>query len=211
MRTMYRSVAGSLDDMIFGPSMLDVMLQRLVRQAAARAGIVGAGAGDESLVARSLAPEALVGESEGGETAASAFSSPICDLVLAVFELNKENNWLRRQAVVVILQQVLGGTIERCAYGIKPGASPHRAFCRRIRDMTRTYLDEDHVLGYLNILQSNLWPGGVLKPPSVPRTAEEKAETKEAAHRKLSTLMPGAFCLSNLSRRSRSGQTLLRT
>lgn len=113
VRSMYRSVAGSLDDMIFGPSMLDVMLQRLVRQAAARAGIVGAGAGDESLVARSLSPEALVGESEGGETATSAFSAPICDLVLAVFELNKENNWLRRQAVVVILQQVLGGTIER--------------------------------------------------------------------------------------------------
>ncbi|KZV88000.1 hypothetical protein EXIGLDRAFT_651692 [Exidia glandulosa HHB12029] len=173
MRTMYRSVAGSLDDMIFGPSMLDVMLQRLVRQAAARAGIVGAGAGDESLVARSVAPEALVGESEGGETAAGGFSAAICDLILAVFELNKENNWLRRQAVVVILQQVLGGTIER-----------------RIRDMTRTYLDEDHVLGYLNTFQNNLWPGGVLKPPSIPRSAEEKAETKEAAHRKLSTLMP---------------------
>lgn len=53
-------------------------------------------------------------EGEGGETATSAFSAPICDLILAVFELNKENNWLRRQAVVVILQQVLGGTIERC-------------------------------------------------------------------------------------------------
>ncbi|EJD54877.1 hypothetical protein AURDEDRAFT_51264 [Auricularia subglabra TFB-10046 SS5] len=173
VRTMYRSVAGSLDDMIFGPSMLDVMLQRLVRQAAARAGIVGAGAGDESLVARSVAPDALAGEGEGGETATSAFSAPICDLILAVFELNKENNWLRRQAIVVILQQVLGGTIER-----------------RIRDMTRTYLDEDHVMGYLSAFQSNLWPGGVLKPPSVPRTADEKAQTKEAAHRKLSTLMP---------------------
>ena len=112
VRTMYRSVAGSLDEVIFGPSMLDVMLQRLTRQAAARAGIVGAGAGDENLVARSLTPQALVSESDG-ETGSSPFSSPICDLILAVFELNKENNWLRRQAVVVILQQILGGTIER--------------------------------------------------------------------------------------------------
>ncbi|KAH7096141.1 PXA domain-containing protein [Auriculariales sp. MPI-PUGE-AT-0066] len=172
VRSMYNSVAGSLDEVIFGPSMLDVMLQRLTRQAAARAGIVGAGAGDENLVARSLTPQALVSESDG-ETGSSPFSTPICDLILAVFELNKENNWLRRQAVVVILQQVLGGTIER-----------------RIREVTKTYLDEDHVLQYLGIFESGLWPGGVLKPPGQSRTLEEKAETKEAAHRKLSTLMP---------------------
>jgi len=112
IQNMYNSVAGSLDEVIFGPSMLEVMLQRLTRQAAARAGIVGAGAGDESLVARSLTPQALVSESDG-ETGSSAFSTPICDLILSVFELNTENNWLRRQAVVILLQQVLGGTIER--------------------------------------------------------------------------------------------------
>ena len=67
--------------------------------------------------------------------------------------------------------------------------------------MTKTYLDEDHVLQYLGVFQNNLWPGGKLKPPSVPRTAEEKAQTKEAAHRKLSTLMPGAPRLSTWSMR----------
>ena len=48
-----------------------------------------------------------------GESSTSSFSAPICDLVLAIFELNKEDSWLRRQAIVIILQQVLGGTIER--------------------------------------------------------------------------------------------------
>jgi hypothetical protein len=48
-----------------------------------------------------------------GESGVSSFSGPICDLILAVFELDKKNNWLRRQAIVIILQQVLGGTIER--------------------------------------------------------------------------------------------------
>jgi hypothetical protein len=40
------------------------------------------------------------------------FTAPICDLFIEIFEL-KENNWLRRQAIVIILQQLLGGTIER--------------------------------------------------------------------------------------------------
>ena len=39
----------------------------------------------------------------------STFISPIRDLILAVFELHKKNNWLRRQA---ILQELLGGTIK---------------------------------------------------------------------------------------------------
>jgi sorting nexin-25 len=48
----------------------------------------------------------------GGESGMGSFTAPICDLFIEVFDL-KENNWLRRQAIVVILQQFLGGTIER--------------------------------------------------------------------------------------------------
>ena len=125
VRNVYRSVAESIDDMFFGPSMLDVMIQRLTRQAAEFAGIVGSGINDEDLVAQALnasgraASEATLSKLPGdlkpieGETSTSTFSAPICDLVLAVFELNKKNNWMRRQAIVIILQQVLGGTIER--------------------------------------------------------------------------------------------------
>lgn len=103
--------------------MLDVMVQRLTRQAAEFAGVVGSNVNDEEIVAQALnttgkqAPDAALARLPKdlkpleGET--STFSAPICDLVLAVFELNKQNNWLRRQAIVIILQQVLGGTIER--------------------------------------------------------------------------------------------------
>jgi sorting nexin-25 len=126
VRTVYRSVAESIDDMLFGPSMLEVMIQRLTRQAAEFAGIVGVGMTDEDFVAQAfklsgkLLPEETLMKFPGvlkpldGETSASTFSAPICDLILAVFELDKKNNWLRRQAIVIILQQVLGGTIERC-------------------------------------------------------------------------------------------------
>jgi sorting nexin-25 len=125
VRNVYRSVAESIDDMFFGPSMLDVMIQRLTRQAAEFAGIAGSGVNDEELVAQALsaagksAGEATLMQLTGdlkpleGEGSTSTFSAPICDLVLAVFELNKKNNWLRRQAIVIILQQVLGGTIEK--------------------------------------------------------------------------------------------------
>jgi len=128
VRNVYRSVAESIDDMFFGPSMLDVMIQRLTRQVAEFTGIVGSGINDEDLVAQALnasgdaAPEATLMKLSGdlkpleGETSTSTFSAPICDLILAVFELNKKNNWLRRQAIVIILQQVLGGTIERYVF-----------------------------------------------------------------------------------------------
>jgi len=123
VKNVYRHVTESIDDMFFGPSMLDVMIQRLTRQAAEFAGIVGSGSHDENIVAQALsapgknAPEAtllkIAKDLKLLEDETTAFTAPICDLILAVFELNK-NNWLRRQATLIILQQVLGGTIERC-------------------------------------------------------------------------------------------------
>ncbi|KAG5342051.1 hypothetical protein C0989_005731 [Termitomyces sp. Mn162] len=184
VRNVYRSVTESIDDMFFGPSMLDVMIQRLTRQAAEFAGIVGSAIHDEDLVAQALnvrgksSPDAAFLQLSGdlkpleGET----FSTPICDLVLAVFELNKQNNWLRRQAIVIILQQVLGGTIER-----------------KIRDYVKSYLEEPRLLSFIKIFREGLWPGGKLKASSVPRSYEEKMATRDAANRKLSSLVPGTL------------------
>ncbi|KAH9947121.1 PXA domain-containing protein [Amylocystis lapponica] len=185
VRTMYQSVAESLDDMFFGPSMLDVIIQRLTTQAAEFAGIVGTAMHDEDLVAQALRASGkstsedailhLSGDLKPleGETSSSTFSSPICDLVLAVFELDKKNNWLRRQAIVIILQQVLGGTIER-----------------KLRETVKAYLDESHLMTFINIFRDGLWPGGQLKPAGVPRTAEEKLHSRDEANRKLSALVP---------------------
>ena len=121
--------------MFFGPSMLDVMIQRLNKQAAEFAGIVGSGVQDEDLIEQALKAksrsqakdgnrfvppeETLLKISSGdlktleGESGMSSFTAPICDLILAVFELDEKNHWLRKHAIVIILQQVLGGTIER--------------------------------------------------------------------------------------------------
>ena len=119
------SVCSSVDNMFFGPSMLDVMIQRLTQQAAEFAGTVGSSINDEDLVAQALnasykaASEATLSKLPRDlklierDTSTSNFSAPIRDLVLAVFELNKKKIWMRCQAIVTILHQVLGGTIEQ--------------------------------------------------------------------------------------------------
>ena len=127
VRSVYRSFTESIDEVFFGPSMLDVMLGRLMRQAAETAGLVGPAAADEDRIEQALrakvAPEQepadtlshLPGElaTLEGEPSTSPFAAPICDFVLAVFELDRRNNWLRRQAIVIILQQIFGDTVER--------------------------------------------------------------------------------------------------
>ena len=202
MRAVYKSVTDSIDDMFFGPSMLDVIIQRLTSQAAEFVGIVGSGVHDEDLVAQALRASSRATSEESlmqlpgdlkpleGETSMSSFSSPICDLILAVFELNKKNNWLRRQAIVIILQQVFGQTIERFASEILVLAQSDPGH-RKLRETAKAFLDETHVLSYIDIFRGALWEEGQLKANGPPRTAEEKLRTRDDANRKLSALIPG--------------------
>ncbi|CAM0135373.1 unnamed protein product [Umbelopsis sp. WA50703] len=47
------------------------------------------------------------------------FADSLCDLFIEMFELREKNNWLRRQAVVIVLQQLFGGTVERYGHDNK--------------------------------------------------------------------------------------------
>ena len=49
---------------------------------------------------------------DAGEDDLSSFAKPIVDLVLEAFDLRERSKWIKKKAVVLILQQVLGGTIE---------------------------------------------------------------------------------------------------
>lgn len=185
VRHVYHSVAGSIDDMFFGPSMLDVMIQRLTRQAAELAGIKGSSVTDEDVVTQAFRASGNAASDDTllhfsgdlkpleGETSSSSFSSPICDLILAVFELNKKNNWLRRQAIIIIMQQVLGSTVER-----------------KVRDTINYLFDEMHIMNFIGTFRDSTWPGGQFKQPSAPRTADEKARARDDANRMLSALIP---------------------
>ncbi|EQB57438.1 hypothetical protein CGLO_02441 [Colletotrichum gloeosporioides Cg-14] len=102
-----------------------------------------------------------------------SFIKPICDIFLEVFELNRGNNWLRGRAVVVVLQQLLGGTIER-----------------KVRDNVKMLVQEDAILKYIALLQDSMWPGGQMNKNKLPRTAAEKKQTRTEASLMLATLIP---------------------
>ncbi|KAA6411077.1 MAG: hypothetical protein FRX48_05388 [Lasallia pustulata] len=102
------------------------------------------------------------------------FVKPICDLFLEVFELNRGNNWLRGRAVVVVLHQLLGGTVER-----------------KVRESAKALVREDALLRYLALAKEVMWPGGQLRPATAKaRTAAEKSHSRGEASVMLATLMP---------------------
>jgi sorting nexin-25 len=114
--------------------------------------------------------------------AAEPFVKPICDLFLEVFELNRKSNWLRGRAVVVVLHQLLGGTIER-----------------KIREYTKLILDQESMLNCIQRLNSALEPPPSPLPMSpksnvsTTRTAKEKLKTRTEASIMLLSLIPGNY------------------
>lgn len=100
------------------------------------------------------------------------FVKPICDLFLETFELNRENNWLRGRAVVVVLHQLLGGTIER-----------------KVRDSFAAVVAEDNVARYVDALKDSMWPAGQMKAGKE-RTPQERARSRKEAGTVLATLVP---------------------
>jgi sorting nexin-25 len=101
------------------------------------------------------------------------FVKPICDIFLEVFELNRGNNWLRGRAVVVVLHQLLGGTIER-----------------KVRENVKGLVQEDALIKYINLLKDLMWPGGQKKQDGKPRSPGEKSKSRTEASLMLATLVP---------------------
>ena len=101
------------------------------------------------------------------------FVKPICDVFLEAFDLQRGNNWLRGRAVVVVLHQLLGGTVER-----------------KVRDIAKTLFAEASVLRYIDLLKDTMWPNGQMRTEPVVRTDQQKARTKVEASVMLATLIP---------------------
>jgi sorting nexin-25 len=102
VQSLYNTMAASLDESLIGPSMMDLSTT-LGRQFSEVAegwnGVVEMG-GD------------LLGLRPSPQKEPGAFTAPICDLVIELLDLD-ESNWIKRQAIEVVLQQILGSTIER--------------------------------------------------------------------------------------------------
>ncbi|KAL6236399.1 hypothetical protein BDW75DRAFT_111799 [Aspergillus navahoensis] len=176
---IYNSVADGMDDFLGNFGVLDQLSiagQNLIsaatnQQQQPNTGAIAthSGLATEDAVSTAEA-EAELNAFEDREL--EPFIKPICDLFLETFELNKGNNWLRGRAVVVVLHQLLGGTIER-----------------KIREGARSLFQDEHLLRYLTLAKDTLWPGGVFRESRV-RTASERLKSRTEASLVLATLVP---------------------
>lgn len=170
---IYNSVADGMDDFLGNFGVLDQLSsagQNLISAATQQS----AAAPDPALASED---EVTTAEAEAELNAfedreLEPFIKPICDLFLEVFELNKGNNWLRGRAVVVVLHQLLGGTIER-----------------KVRESARSFVQDESLLRYISLVRDSMWPGGVLRETKA-RTASERSKSRTEASVVLATLIP---------------------
>lgn len=111
------------------------------------------------------------------------FVKPICDIFLEIFQLNRGNNWLRGRAVVVVIQQLLGGTVER-----------------KIRDAFNALCSPESILKHIETIRSIMWPlvatnnqgseERKMRTSPAPRTKLQKDQSRRDAALVLSTLLP---------------------
>lgn len=173
---IYNSVTDGMDDFIGNIAVLDQLSVAGQNLISAATGQMATNASGEVI---SISPgpiaeaEAEINAFEDKEL--EPFVKPICDIFLEIFELNRGNNWLRGRAVVVVLHQLLGGTVER-----------------KIREVFRTLFLEASLLKYIDQAKETIWPSNLegKRKVSIPRTPIEKARTKKEADVMLASLIP---------------------
>ncbi|TID07693.1 Sorting nexin-12 [Colletotrichum higginsianum] len=169
---LYDSVTDGVEDILGNIPVLDQLSlagQNLIAAATNQLNAVPLPVNEDGVSAAEAEAELNAFENKELES----FIKPICDIFLEVFELNRGNNWLRGRAVVVVLQQLLGGTIER-----------------KVRDNVKVLVQEDAILKYIALLKASMWPGGEMDKNKQPRTASEKKKTRTEASLMLATLVP---------------------
>ncbi|KAI9367708.1 PXA domain-containing protein [Aspergillus egyptiacus] len=175
---IYNSVADGMDDFLGNFGVLDQLSiagQNLISAATSQQQPSTIGASADTGLATEDAVTAAEAEAELNafeDRELEPFIKPICDLFLETFELNKGNNWLRGRAVVVVLHQLLGGTIER-----------------KVREGARSLFQDEHLIRYITLAKDTLWPGGSLREPKT-RTATERLKSRTEASLVLATLIP---------------------
>lgn len=172
---LYNSIADGMDDVLGNIPILDQLTLASANMMATTAASQMQSHQKSDLGGEMLdAAEAEAELSAFEDKEVEPFVKPICDLFLEIFELNRGSNWLRGRAVVVVLHQLLGGTIERKA-----------------REQAKSFLDEESILKYIRLLKDTLWPDGNLRQSTKIRTPKEKSKTRTEASLMLATLLPG--------------------
>ncbi|KAI2628802.1 PXA domain-containing protein [Hypoxylon sp. NC1633] len=169
---LYDSVTDGMEDILGNIPVLDqlsVAGQSLIAAATSQMSTMPLSITEDAMTTAEVEAELNAFENKELEP----FIKPICDIFLEIFGLNRGNNWLRGRAVVVVLHQMLGGTIER-----------------KVRDNFKMLVQEDAILKYVGLLRDTMWPGGQINRNKQPRTTSEKARTRREASLMLATLVP---------------------
>ncbi|KAI9266042.1 PXA domain-containing protein [Sporodiniella umbellata] len=161
MSQIYKTVAANLDDILVGPTLLDMITQRLSEQVTSDL----AGSSAQSVNSKST-------ETPVEAKTDTRLTESLCDLFIDMFELKDKTNWLRRQAIVILIQQILEGTIER-----------------KLKETLGYLTSHPMLVYYITKLTHSVWPEGQLAHKE-PRKPEEKQQTKEEANRNLSRWLP---------------------
>lgn len=169
---LYDSVADGMEDILGNIPVLDQLSlagQNLIAAATSQMSTIPLSVNEDAVTTAEAEAELNAFEDKELEP----FIKPICDIFLEIFGLNRGNNWLRGRAVVVVLHQMLGGTIER-----------------KVRDNFKMLVQEDAAVKYIGLLRDSMWPQGQLNRNRVPRTSSEKGKTRREAGLMLATLVP---------------------
>ncbi|KAI8323428.1 hypothetical protein GQ54DRAFT_110904 [Martensiomyces pterosporus] len=161
MAQIYKTVGEDIEGITGADSMLEIIVQELGAQ-----------------VAMQQTPASAQGEGELAE--AAAFIDPLSDLFIEVFGLKNRRNWLRRQAISILLRHIVGGAVER-----------------RVRDIVGGVLRDELLAGLVANLRNTLWPTSKTVPGLVlhfqgfrRREREEKEESERRARRQILWYVP---------------------
>lgn len=102
---------------------------------------------------------------ESSTSKTTMFVKPICDLLITVFKLHSSKSWLRGRALVVILQQLFGTTIEKKVY-------------EQVENQLKT---EESLHNLFTMLTNLLFPNGKFKDPPPLRTLYQQSSTRQEA------------------------------
>lgn len=181
---IYNSVADGMDDFLGNITVLDQLStagQNLISAATNQLATTNNPQPDHRLISPEDSLTAAEAEAELNTfeyRELEPFVKPICDIFLEIFELNKGNNWLRGRAVVIVLHQLLGGTVER-----------------KVREFARSLVEDSSLLRYIHLAKDTLWPvtadgEGRRFRDLKPRSLAEKMKSRTEASVMLATLVP---------------------
>ncbi|KAJ2551941.1 tRNA (guanine-N(7)-)-methyltransferase (tRNA(m7G46)-methyltransferase) [Coemansia sp. RSA 1933] len=138
MAQIYKTVGEDIEGITGADSMLEIIVQELGAKVAMQQ------PSDDTLDVAALRDYAIVSAGVGPsslDVSAPGFIDPLSDLFVEVFGLKNRRNWLRRQAISILLRHIVGGTVER-----------------RVRDMVGSTVRDAQIGGLVANLRSTLWP-----------------------------------------------------